>query len=377
MITAALKQIRWISLLLILILLIPIAAGCGTKDIDKRMFVIGVGIDKSDNEEKPYKVSLKVPVPMNKKSSGTSPGFIFLTEEAATISEALHLLTTHVDKNLEYGHAKFIVIGESILNEDLRVVMDIFLRRREFQQTAWTTVGKPSAESVLQAKPASDIPDINILFNRFSDIGTESSYIVSVFLFDFRRQLVERGIDPVLPVIETNEGKDKIIVNKAVVIDDNSKGKLELTTEQVEDYNMITNRMGSVRFELGVQAEDFDFTVYIDKVKTNYKITTNNNKPVVKMNLELTGVIEESTQRLVQHKTEEYNRLAAAVLKKRLEAFLTYLQKNEVDPIGFGLRYEATRLHTEHIEEEWNKLYPELSFDVTVHVKITSLGSIE
>src|SRR5690606_8721841 len=168
---------------------------------------------------------------------------------------------------------------------------------------------------------------------------TESSYIVSVFLFDFRRQLVERGIDPVLPVIETNEGKDKIIVNKAVVIDDNSKGKLELTTEQVEDYNMITNRMGSVRFELGVQAEDFDFTVYIDKVKTNYKITTNNNKPVVKMNLELTGVIEESTQRLVQHKTEEYNRLAAAVLKKRLEAFLTYLQKNEVDPIGFGLRY--------------------------------------
>jgi len=86
--------------------------------------------------------------------------------------------------NIELKHAKFLVIGETILDQDLRIVMDIFLRRREFQQTAWVTVGKPSAEHVLQATPASDIPDINILFNRFSNIGTESSYIVSIFLYD-------------------------------------------------------------------------------------------------------------------------------------------------------------------------------------------------
>ncbi|GAA3328937.1 hypothetical protein GCM10020331_074930 [Ectobacillus funiculus] len=39
----------------------------------------------------------------------------------------------------------------------------------------------------------------------FSGIGTESGYIVTTYLFDFRRRLLEPGMDAIVPIIETNK----------------------------------------------------------------------------------------------------------------------------------------------------------------------------
>jgi len=181
----------------------------------------------------------------------------------------------------------------------------------------------------------------------------------------------------VLPIIETNEKKDKIIVNKAVVINEEYKGKLQLSTEQVEDYNITSNRMRNVRFELRVNSDQSDFTVYVDTVKTKYKIITSNNKPVINMNIDMKGVVEESKHRMSQQNIETYNKLANEVVKKRIDKFLAFLQKNEVDPIGFGLRYEATHWHHKDLAAEWKKIYPEITFDVSVNMSIKSLGSIE
>jgi len=374
---SSLKQIKWISIFTLFLIIIPFVSGCGTKDIDKRMFVIAVGIDKSDeDEEKPYKITLKVPIPTNKNASRT-PNFIFLSEAAESISEALHILTSHVDKNLEFGHTKFIVFGENIIDQDLRVVADIFLRRREFQQTAWITVGRPSAEAVLKASSSDDIPDFNTLLNRFSNIGTESSYIVSIFLFDFRRQLGENGIDPVLPVIEINDNKSNLIVNKSVVIS-NNKANLELSPEQTEDYNTITNKTKTTNLDIQVDADNSAFTVYIDKVKIKYKILTpENQKPIIKMTVGMIGLIQESSHHTFPDQLATYNKLASEVAKERIIHFLTLLQKNEVDPIGFGLRYEATHWHNRDLVSEWEEIYREITFDVSVNMSVRSLGSIE
>ncbi|MGM0903882.1 MAG: hypothetical protein ACQEXB_22620 [Bacillota bacterium] len=47
-------------------------SGCGFKDIDKRIFVLSIGVDHTDNEERPYRVILKLAVPSGSiKQSGT------------------------------------------------------------------------------------------------------------------------------------------------------------------------------------------------------------------------------------------------------------------------------------------------------------------
>lgn len=56
---------------------------------------------------------------------------------------------------------------------------------------------------------------------------------------------------------------------------------------------------------------------------------------------------------------------------------LTKLQKNDIDPFGFGLRYRATRLSREGLFEEWNRIYPEITFNVTMDINLKSTGAIE
>lgn len=54
--------------------------------------------------------------------------------------------------------------------------------------------------------------------------------------------------------------------------------------------------------------------------------------------------------------------------------FLDMLQDNDVDPFGFGLRYEATGQHS---TSKWKDLYTIVTFDVSVDVNVKSIGSIE
>ena len=56
---------------------------------------------------------------------------------------------------------------------------------------------------------------------------------------------------------------------------------------------------------------------------------------------------------------------------------LTKLQENNLDPFGFGLRYRATRLSRKNIMEEWERIYPEIKFNVTVKVKLKGTGAVE
>lgn len=53
-----------VFLCIIFIQCIVLMAGCGFKDIDNRLFIIGIGVDPSEKEEGHYKVTLKLSIPV-------------------------------------------------------------------------------------------------------------------------------------------------------------------------------------------------------------------------------------------------------------------------------------------------------------------------
>ena len=87
--------------------------------------------------------------------------------------------------------------------------------------------------------------------------------------------------------------------------------------------------------------------------------------------------MEESKDLLSSFKLDEYNKLASKEAKKQILTFLSTMQKNEVDPIGFGLRYQATHLDDQNRVDEWNRIYPNLKFEVSVKVDIKDIGTTE
>lgn len=58
---------------------------------------------------------------------------------------------------------------------------------------------KPFAQSVLKVRPKSETIPSNALSLSLGKDGSETPYVISQFLFDLKRRLIERGLDPMAP----------------------------------------------------------------------------------------------------------------------------------------------------------------------------------
>lgn len=373
---ATFRKGKFILLVLILLGNIFLQTGCGFKDIDKRLFVLAIGIDQAEREEHQYRVTLKLAVPSGslKESSGTM--YSYLTEDSSNMADAIRQLKSQVDKEFDFGHLKTIVIGESLLGQDLSEIIDIFLRRRDFQRVAWVAVGLPTAEKVLKTEPTTEMAASVALFNIFSDTGVESPYIVTAYLFDLRRRMLDSGIDPVLPVMQADEKSTKLLVNHSVVLGETKK-ILKLNPEQTKIYKILKNELD--KMELLIEGEDYEFVVSIDAVKSKFKILTpKDQSAVLKMSVDLAGIIEESDEYVPAKELQSLSKQASEEAEKWVRDLLVLFQERKVDPLGIGLRYKATRLANKDLHTKWEQaVYPNMEFDVSVNVGIKSTGVIE
>ncbi|MCP8969476.1 Ger(x)C family spore germination protein [Ectobacillus ponti] len=350
-----------------------LVSGCSFKDIDKRFFVVTIGVDRSSDDKKPYEVSLKLAVP-NGTPKVADNTFIVVSEQATSISEAIRVIKSKVDKELDFGHAKVIILGEKIIHDNLRQTVDFFARRRDIQQIAWMAQGKPDAKTVLLIKPKSERLPSNSIFLSFGQAGTQTPFITSTYLFDFRRKLFDEGIDPALPVMQANEEKDLFSINQAVVIHDQKE--VLLNKRQTRMLNVLTNSFSNVG--LNVSNDNIHFVVSANNPKISYVLHTDGDQPYAAFHVTFKGIIEESLQDLQAKDMPKYERMAKPALAKQVQQFLEDMQKENIDPLGLGMRYRAR--HTDSVAAEmkaWEGIYPKLRFQVKADVDLTSTGLTE
>jgi len=347
--------------------------GCGYKDIDRRFFVVSIGVDKSDDKENMYDITLKVAVPTSETKTGSNESRI-MTESAETISEAVRIIKSKVEKELDFSHTKMIILGEKVVEDDLTNILDWFYRRRDIQSIAWTAVGSPTALSVLEVKPSGERVPSNALFLSFGNVGTETPYVTSVYIFDFRRRQTERGIDPFLPIIKTEE--EAFSINKTSLISD-MKQVLILSDEETKYFNMLRNRAS--KFDIKVEKEGKPYFLFsTDKIRASFDLKSEkSNRPVISFDVQLSGIVEEAFETLDEAKANEYEKAVKMEVEEQINSLLKKLQKEEVDPLGFGLRYRATETGKESNKiEKWDEMYPDVQFKVNITVDMNNVGII-
>lgn len=284
-------------------------------------------------------------------------------------------METHTDKVLEFGHAKIIVINEDLLEDNVKDFMDYFIRRSDIQLIAWVAAAKTSAESILRVEPAAESAVSSTLVNFFGGSGSDSPFIVSTFLYEFRRNMLSDGIDAVLPLVDATEDKKELIVNQSLVVKEKSK-PFELSSEQSKYYNSLLNGMNG--FSYKAESEDLTLVINMEKIKVKYKILTNKGKPTsIKMNVKMIGIIGQSNKNLSLKDLNKYDKIASEAMKGEIEDFLTTVQEKNLDPMGFGLRYRTMMLYDKNTNSEWQNVYPTLPLEVSVNVSLKGTGSIE
>ncbi|WP_400194494.1 Ger(x)C family spore germination protein [Lysinibacillus telephonicus] len=361
--------------IIVLVPIITLLTGCEFKDIDKDVFVSMIGIDKSDEGDKPYKITLKLYVPTSSFKQSPEPQYSYITQTGETISEAIRILETYSDKELEFGHAKLVVIGEELLKENkASEVLDFLLRRPDIQMISWIAVGRPSAEEIVKMVPQGENAAYPALFNYFDDIGNESQYIITTYLFDFRRRMVEEGIDPILPIIEKK--KSHFEISKSLVLVD-KKDPHELSTLYTGIFNILS--MNTQVADLIINNEEEDFIAKINSMDSKHKVNVqNNNKIALEIEVSLTGYISESKHPLKIQNLSYYNQLLEKVAKEKVTEFITEMTDIGFDPIGFGIDYKSRTLHNKRMNsEEWKEAYKNAEIQIIINPRLKSTGAIQ
>jgi len=362
---------------LVIIICLILVSACGYKDIDKRFFVVTIGVGKPDNEEKTYKVTLKLAIPAAEIKAGQEK-FVLIEEETDSITEALRLIKSKVDKELDFSHTKAIIIEETIAKkEDMKKVMDWFIRRRDIQKIAYMAIGKPTANAVLALKPESERLPSNSLFLAFGKLGTETPYIVTEQLFDFRKRLYEKGLDPVLPIIRVDE-KNKLLIINQVSIFNKKNMKLILSEEDTKLFSILSNRFSKANIKVKSMSKGREKSFYIaaDEAKATYSIQSpEGKKPYIEVNVKLEGIVEESSFEFTTDMVESNTKIAEKDITKKVKKVLETLQKKNLDPLGLGLQYRA-RHSADDEWEQWLAIYPDAEFKVKVSLTIQSSGGI-
>jgi len=91
----------------------------------------------------------------------------------------------------------------------------------------------------------------------------------------------------------------------------------------------------------------------------------------------MVGIIQEADVDTDSSKLQRYSEATSKKVKKDVLEVLTKLQEEGVDPLGFGVRYKATRLPNKKRNVEWDELYPKVAFEVNANASLKSTGVIE
>ncbi|SDC92091.1 germination protein, Ger(x)C family [Paenibacillus sp. UNCCL117] len=357
----------------IALILLVLLGGCGFKDIDKRLFAVAIGFDKSQSAAGGYKVLLKIAMPQGDPKGGTQQ-FAVLEQESKSIAEALRRMKSKVDKELDYSHTKAIVIGEEVAKENISSIIDWAARRRDIQQVGLVSVGSPTAEAVLQVKPKGERIPANSLFLALGHEGTESPYIIRTYLFDLERRLTEEGLDPIMPVVEAK--RDDLVIDKSMLFG-KGKGVLKLSPPETRLLKLLTER--NLKSDLAI-TQPVVFSMNVERSSASYRIVTGQQaRPYVNYELKIEGILEEEhfDKRDIDPDTiHYYNKLLKEDVEQRMKLLLNKLKEHEVDPIGLGLRYVSRTMGDGPKYEKWLQMYPELEFRVTAKVELKVTGKV-
>lgn len=365
----SIRQNKLIQLAIVLPILLGTLSGCGFKDIDKRFFVVAAGIDRSVTNPARYLVSLKLAVPSPKIEPGSAKSQVE-SVEASTIAEAVRLIKSRVDKELDFGHCKLYLLGDRLVSQYYPDAMDWISRRRDIQNVAYIAIGKPDAKTIIELNPPTERFPGNTLFLQLGKDGTESAYIVPVFSFDFIRKAQERGIDPVLPIMGTE--KEEYVISKLALLNKN-KTVATLSPNETEIFNQISHHMEKSTVTATINGQSL--VLAVNKISSRYRIVKEaNGSHILRLKIFISGIFEEAPLGVYSSNWAKLEQKFNEQYEAEANRLLTKIQQAEVDPFGFGLRYRATHAGSDQTWKAWLSIYPQLKFDITAKIKIDGTG---
>ena len=367
---------------LILPLVLPCLLLCGCdgygsySEIEDTFLVSGIGVDKGKNKN--YSVTAEI-VGTEGADSAPSRKQIILSAEGDSVYAALGEISSAASKKLFFSQTVAIIVGEEAARKGIYEIIDLAMRDAELRITSDVIVAKGCRAEDLFLMPSAGEPIKayemkNVLKN------SENTYSVTpeVRIYELINKISEKGIAAALPAFSISESEEKkslAICGTAVFKDDKLASYLD-----VEESKIMTMLMGKTNETvISEKIGDEVISQKIYKCRTKIKPEFKDDKPKIKIELNLESGMDELISKDHVLSDEEHNKLIHSLedrLRKdvfRLTDKLAY--ETDEDILGFGNKiYKKYPKKWEAFKKE--NYLRDIDYDVDVKITLRSTGFI-
>jgi Ger(x)C family germination protein len=382
--------VKIFKLVLTLILCVVLLAGCWDKvEIEDRLFVLAIGIDKVKEEEKlqptdRYAINFVSPIVAALKDAGGKGGVgeTFNTFKTVTsiFTFGLNQMYERMDKKLSFQHTRVLIFGEDLIKDEglFREVLDAVGRSHEFHRNMYVFAVPGRAEEVFKIKPKYT----SLLASYITGIAENNLYQSSIYkmpAYQMYDNLINFNGDTVIPSLRASEDEAKV---SGVGIIKNYKLIGYLEDKDSETLNWLNNSANggliavkNNNIEVPYIYNDFNTTLMLDKVE--------GDKIYLTYSMEAEGSAEEYTwgENLMEQKLlDTLEKSLEKTIEDRSKAVIDKF-KNEfkVDLIGVN---SYLRKHHESvyksIEGDYESFFTNnMIINIKAKVSIRRVGTIE
>ncbi|BCB04646.1 Ger(x)C family spore germination protein [Bacillus sp. KH172YL63] len=365
------KPLRYLFIAMICLML-----GCERNVIDKLGMLDAIGYDLSEDQELPLMVTANYP---NVTKQGVYQNKI-LTVNAKSSKDSRIRLNHRSNLKLVSGQITVALFGSELAKVGVQDIIDTYMRDPSLGPRVYFAVTEGPAKEILDFKPIEGT-NSSLYLRTFIEKLDDENERINYNTYQFIRDYYDDGIDPIMPYYKLRS--DNISLDGyALFKDDRFVHHLSPTLSGILFTLRKNTPRGTFSFEIAPPDDTHVFSnqLMFDYVKKDWDIDIafNNHIPkTVKISIELNGsMLEYTNDELTDSKKTQMKleKKINAYMEKKSEEFLELTQQLKVDPVGIG-GYVRNKLSYEDWNHlNWEEVYPEIDFDVTIQMKFVNTG---
>jgi len=141
------KKKSWLLILVACLIFIPQSFSYQAK-LNMRVLVSGLAIDKKDQS---YEVTAQVIMPTaGSEGGGMGARLDFISETGESVAEGIQKIAYKIGKTAGLSHMSFVIVGESMLEDNLATALDFFARDAQVNPSAMLLLCDGSAKEMIK-----------------------------------------------------------------------------------------------------------------------------------------------------------------------------------------------------------------------------------
>jgi len=384
------------SLLTFMVVFCITFTGCyDKKEIDELAYVMAIGFDKGNSNS--LKLTFQCAIIQSKGGGGGSsdneqsknkkPPPDTVSVESSDIYTGLSMAGNALGKQLNLSHAQALVFSEEIARSGaMQKYIHSMIRNREFRPNMFVIVAKGNAEDYINSVDPKSSSSTAKYYELKYTTYNYSGYTTNTSLYRFYNELESYAVEPVATFVDAspkNSDEPDSQSTKPIGLAAFGDAKMvgEIPEQQVAYYLLTNGYLRSVSVPIPDPKQKGEYVVLNLSKARNPKatVTIDGGKPKINLKLRLEAdfvSIESGEEYERKGLTELFEQSAEGYLRDETLKFLNYTAKDlKSDVCGFG-KHAKWMFSTwdEWRNSNWQKLYSDSDFDVTVDLKVRRPG---